>query len=78
MPNTIRRCVLAAALSLLAATPLIAQPQDVKGSKDHPLISRYPGSIIREYVQKEYDEFLLPLDKAVKGKFDKSQRLEGK
>jgi OmpA-OmpF porin, OOP family len=76
MPSTIRRCVLAVVVSLLAATPLTAQTQDVKGSKDHPLISRYPGSIIREYVQKEYDEFLLPLGKAVLGKFEKAHAWE--
>ncbi len=53
--------------------------QDVKGSKDHPLISRYPGSFIKEYVQKEYDEFTLPLGKIVgTQKMQKTQHLEGK
>ena len=28
---------------------------------DHPLISRYPGSYIRQYVYKEFDEFNLPV-----------------
>jgi outer membrane protein OmpA-like peptidoglycan-associated protein len=30
---------------------------DVKGSKDHPLISRYPGSIISYYEEQQYDEY---------------------
>lgn len=30
---------------------------DVKGSKDHPLISRYAGSEIWRYSQREYDEY---------------------
>ena len=50
----------------------------MKGSKDHPLISRYPGSVIKEYMQKEYDEFALPLGKVNRGKFEKTQHLEGK
>lgn len=63
---------------LLCAAWAIAQGQDLKGSKDHPLISRYPGSLIMDYVQKEYDEFTLPLGKATGGKFERSQHLEGK
>jgi OOP family OmpA-OmpF porin len=64
-------------LCLLAAAA-VAQEKDIEGSKDHPLISRYPGSYIREYSQKAFDEFILPLGKADDGKFTKSQRLEGK
>ena len=61
----------------LAATAM-AQDKDANGSKDHPLVSRYPGSFIRDYMQKEYDEFTLPLGKLVDDKFTKSQPLEGK
>jgi flagellar motor protein MotB len=50
----------------------------VEGSKDHPLISRYPGSVITHYLTKEFDEFTLPLGKVVDQKFTKSQHLEGK
>jgi len=64
---------------LLCAGWAIAQGQDVRGSKDHPLISRYPGSWITSYTQKEYDEFVLPLGKWVRGdKAEKTQKLEGK
>jgi hypothetical protein len=50
----------------------------VEGSKDHPLISRYPGSVITHYLTKEFDEFTVPLGKLTDEKFTKSQHLEGK
>jgi DDE superfamily endonuclease len=56
----------------------IAQQADLEGSKDHPLISRYPGSYIRNYLQKEFDEFGLPLGKLSNEKLSKFQQLEGK
>lgn len=30
---------------------------DVAGSRDHPIIGRYPGSIIRKYYQSEFEEY---------------------
>jgi OOP family OmpA-OmpF porin len=63
---------------LCGAGRAIAQQQDMEGSKDHPLISRYPGAYIRNYLQKEFDEFELPLGKLTNEKLTKSQRLEGK
>jgi len=42
------------------------------------LISRYPGSVIKNYLTREFDEFTLPLSKATDQKFAKSQHLEGK
>ncbi len=56
-----------------------AQEQDAEGSKDHPLISRYPGSHISGYDQKEFDEIELPLSRAKDwDTMGKMQRLEGK
>src|SRR6516164_6809373 len=69
--------VLAASFALLPGL-VRTQGQDMEGSKDHPLVSRYPGSYIVKYVQKEFDEFELPLGKAVNEKPTKSQHLEGK
>lgn len=63
---------------LLATSIGFAQEEDVEGSKDHPLISRYPGSIISGYDVKEFDEYVLPLGKLKEGKLTKSQKLEGK
>jgi outer membrane protein OmpA-like peptidoglycan-associated protein len=65
-------------LVLGASCCALAQQQDVEGGKDHPLISRYPGSVIAEYVAREFDEYSLPLGKITDNKWAKSQHLEGK
>lgn len=61
---------------------LMASPQktDIPGSKDHPLISRYPGLVITMYSVKDFDDFLFPLGKLdpSSSKFAKSQHVEGK
>ncbi len=44
---------------LLLAPP--AQAQDARGSSDHPVLSRYPGSRIQSYSQVEFDEYPLAL-----------------
>lgn len=83
--NKVIICLLAG--FLLATTIAFAQDKDIKGSKDHPLISRFPGSIIKYYDVKQFDEYTLPLGRLVrkekrdeKGwyKLSKSQHLEGK
>ncbi len=71
--------LIAAALLIgLGAGVSTAQQKDVEGSQDHPLMSRYPGSVITRYTQKEYDELTLPLGPAKGQAFAKSQHLEGK
>jgi OmpA-OmpF porin, OOP family len=70
------RIVIVAALVLSGGSSVAAQ--DAEGSKDHPLISRYPGSVINEYSQKAFDEYELPLSKLADGKYEKTQHLEGK
>lgn len=67
-------CLLGALTVVIGA----AQQQDVEGSKDHPLVSRYPGLVIIDYAVSEFDEFTLPLGKIKEDKPEKSQRLEGK
>jgi len=64
-------------LCLLLAMPH-ARGQDREGSKDHPLISRYPGAVINGYSQKEFDEYEIPLSKVADGKYTKTQHVEGK
>src|SRR5208282_755706 len=77
--RTFIRTVFVASLMLgLSASFASAQDQDAEGSKDHPLISRYPGSVITHYLTKEFDEFTLPLGKLADDKFTRSQHLEGK
>jgi OmpA-OmpF porin, OOP family len=44
-----------------AAVSALAQVSDVKGSKDHPLVSRYAGSVIIGYDFRKFDEFVIPL-----------------
>lgn len=67
-------CGLISSIAALAA----GQGQDVEGSKDHPMISRYPGSWIIAYVTREYDEYLFATGKVVDDKPTKSESLEGK
>jgi len=71
---------IAVTLSVLVpfATASLVLAQDAEGSKDHPLISRYPGSTIDEYRQKAFDEYELPLSPVADGKYAKTQHLEGK
>ncbi len=55
--------------------------EDYPGSKDHPILNRYPGSRIVDYSQREFDEYFLLLG-PVKQKRDiqtaKKRRLEGR
>lgn len=44
---------------LLAALPALAAGQDVAGSADHPLISRFEGSAIIKHRSAELDEYRL-------------------
>lgn len=46
----------------------IAIAADVKGSSDHPLLSRFPSAEIRSYMAKDYDAALLPQSKVDKAK----------
>lgn len=49
------------ALLFLAAASLNSAPaQDVAGSKDHPLISRYPGSVIQWYAVDNFRGYRIP------------------
>ena len=73
------------ALCALGVAVASAQKSDAKGSRDHPLISRYAGSIIIGYDQRQYDEVVLPLGPIVRTdpvamKFDpkKKQAVDGK
>ena len=79
MSAFMRRAFVAGLLIGLSAVFAAAQDQDIEGSKDHPLISRYPGSYIAKYLTKTYDEFSLPLGPVdVENTITKNQHLEGK
>ncbi len=72
---------------ILVSNIAFAQNEDKEGSKDHPLISRFPGSIIKYYDVKQFDEYILPLGKVERERDEdykwvsnltKSKQLEGK
>ena len=63
----------------------LAQLSDVKGSKDHPMVSRYAGSVIIGYDFRKFDEFVIPLGVLTRVggtrptlEPTKSQRVEGR
>jgi len=51
--------VVAMSAGSLAMPSAQQEKKDVKGSKDHPMISRIEGSIILKFDQKEFDEYRL-------------------
>jgi len=78
-------------LSILISPEVMAFPdevpaEDLPGSQDHSLISRFPGSYIRYFNYKDYDEFTLPLNRLDQADFsenyqpyaDQDLRLEGR
>src|SRR6185312_16683886 len=68
-----RVCLLAMSLGL-AAAPASWGGEDVGGSKDHPLLTRYPNSYITEYT-KNYNATDFPV--GAKGAPPKAQTVEG-
>ena len=51
------------AMGFLLPGTVSAQEQDIEGSRDHPLISRYKGSYIDGYDVRGFDAFRLALGK---------------
>ena len=49
-------------LATVFAFPEDTPNNDVTGSQDHPLISRFPGSYIRFYESNGFDEITLSLN----------------
>jgi len=61
-----RLAVTVVILTLLCASPGQAQDtEDSPGSEDHPLVTRYVGSIIDGYEVKDFASYTLPLGPAV-------------
>ncbi len=66
---------------LLASLAIESRAQDraLEGAQDHPLISRFPGSVIVRHQSAEFDELLIPLAEATAiGEFADSKRVNGK
>jgi len=74
--------LLTTALLICLSVPLFAEPADVTGSKDHQLISRYPGTHIIQYKVSDFDQISLPTAKAYYGADARAvhpkQSIEGK
>jgi OOP family OmpA-OmpF porin len=52
---------------------------DLKGGKDHPMVSRLPDSWIVQYEAKEFDQMQIALGPALDAeKFEKTDRVEGR
>jgi len=71
--------VLCNTTATLAAEDIPAH--DVPGSHDHPIVSRFAGSVIAGYQQVIYDQAMLPLGHADSDKqdhFSKSEHVAGK
>lgn len=66
------------ALLLVCIVPVsAANAKDVKGSKDHPLVSRYEGAEIIRYKQEKFNEYALLLGKPKGKEPGEHQAVEG-
>jgi len=75
MPGKVLVPVLVIAVSAAMA---LGQQKDVAGSKDSPLVSRYPGSVISNYKTHQFEEFSFPIGVVTSAGAPKSQTVEGK
>ncbi len=55
--------VIIAVIALMISTNIFAQNNDVKGSKDYPLIQRFPDSYLKFYKVFKWQEYNVPLVK---------------
>jgi OmpA-OmpF porin, OOP family len=52
---------IAVALFAQAALAQAEGHEDVEGAKDHPMVQRFPGSVIHDYVNREFEEVGFPV-----------------
>lgn len=82
MTQLITRLGLLASLACCTLTQASDIPtHDVAGSRDHPAISRFTGSVIAGYQASDYGEIILPLGQpkwSGPDHFSKSRHIEGK
>jgi outer membrane protein OmpA-like peptidoglycan-associated protein len=65
-------------LSIVVSVPAVLAA-DKAGASDHPMIRRYEGSQIVDYQQTTFDEYVLPLGRAIgKDSLEKSETVRGK
>ncbi len=61
--------------SIILTGAVLAIEGDVKGSQDHPLITRYTGSFIIGYESVEFDEYILTLGDIIKEPLEEGEIL---
>lgn len=69
--------ILALSTFLSSAFVLAGKWVDIKGAKDHPMISRFENSVIAKYNHNDYDELEVPIT-SFKAQPIKKMTLEGK
>src|SRR5256885_17040326 len=52
---------IAVALSATAALAQAEGHEDMEGAKDHPLVERFPGTVIDDAVNRDFEEFDFPI-----------------
>lgn len=62
--NTCSRLSVVCVLAVISAGTVVAQ--DAPDSSDHPVVSRYAGSVIDGYEVKDFDDFDLPLGPVIR------------
>src|ERR1051325_6156292 len=55
---------IAVALCAGAARAQAGGREDVEGAKDHPMVQRFPGSVIQDMVNRDFEEFAFPIGEA--------------
>jgi hypothetical protein len=71
MPKLIRHLIALVSLCVHAATAAAVEFKEKPGGKDHPLVSRYPGSVLYNYGLENYTQARINLGGPVKFDYDK-------
>jgi len=66
------RLLLAGLIAVTAVMPVRAQDTDTEGSKDHPMVSRFPGYYINDYDQQDFGSYEFQTGE------DQHQKIEGR
>jgi outer membrane protein OmpA-like peptidoglycan-associated protein len=72
--------MLSSLLLFLVLVPIgsVVAQEDEAEPEDHPLISRFEGSTINRYSQRDFDEYMLATGASEDGELSDRRRLEGK
>jgi len=77
MKRMLRNVAPFAFIAFLVLPTADSAAKDVKGSKDHPLVTRYEGAAITRYRQDKFDEYTLVLGKYKGREVGEHQKIEG-